>query len=125
KRAKKSVSTAFPSTISNPTGSCINEFAAKIHSADNNVPILTSQAEAAIAHLGSLPRPNIQTPINVDSIKNASNASTANGAPNTSPINREYSDQFIPNWNSCRIPVTTPIANDNKKTFPQNLDISK
>ncbi len=26
----------FHSTISKPTGSCMNEFAAKIHSADNN-----------------------------------------------------------------------------------------
>ena len=36
--------------------------------------------------------------------------SIASGAPNTPPTKREYVDQFIPNWNSCTSPVTTPIA---------------
>ena len=27
-----------------------------------------------------------------------------------SPTNRENSDQFMPNWNSCTMPVTTPAA---------------
>ena len=33
--------------------------------------------------------------------------SIASGAPNTSPTNREYSLQFMPNWNSCTMPVAT------------------
>jgi hypothetical protein len=47
--------------------------------------------------------------------------SIASGAPKTSPTKREYSDQFIPNWNSWTMPVTTPIAKLTRKSFPQNL----
>jgi hypothetical protein len=36
-----------------------------------------------------------------------------------SPTKREYSDQFIPNWNSCTIPVTTPSAKETSMSFPQ------
>jgi hypothetical protein len=38
-----------------------------------------------------------------------------------SPTKREYSDQFMPNWNSWTIPVTTPIAKLTRKSFPQNF----
>ena len=41
---------------------------------------------------------------------NAARPSIASGAPNTSPTNPEYTDQFIPNSNSCTSPVATPIA---------------
>lgn len=44
----------------------------------------------------------------VDSRKKASRPSSASGAPNTSPTNREYSLQAIPNWNSWTRPVATP-----------------
>ena len=26
------------------------------------------------------------------------------------PTNREYTDQLVPNWNSCTMPVAIPIA---------------
>ena len=38
-----------------------------------------------------------------------------------SPTYREYSDQFIPNWNSWMIPVTTPTAKESSISLPQNL----
>ena len=57
----------------------------------------------------------------MDSRKNASSASIASGAPKTSPTKREYSDQFMPNWNSCTIPVTTPIAKLIRNSFPKNF----
>ncbi len=41
---------------------------------------------------------------------NAASPSIASGAPNTSPTNSEYTDQFMPNWNSWTRPVATPIA---------------
>ena len=41
---------------------------------------------------------------------NAARPSIASGAPKTLPTNFEYTDQFIPNWNSCTRPVATPIA---------------
>jgi hypothetical protein len=37
-----------------------------------------------------------------------------------SPTNREYADQFMPNWNSCTMPVTTPSANSTNMIRPQN-----
>ena len=51
-------------------------------------------------------------PEKVDSRKNAASPSIASGAPKTSPTKREYVDQFMPNWNSWMIPVTTPTANE-------------
>ncbi len=54
-------------------------------------------------------------------MKNAASASMASGAPNTSPTNREYSDQFMPNWNSCTMPVTTPIAKLMSRSLPKNF----
>jgi len=57
----------------------------------------------------------------VDSKKKASRASMASGTPKMSPTKREYSDQFMPNWNSCTIPVTTPITKLITNSLPQNL----
>ncbi len=57
----------------------------------------------------------------MDSRKKASSASIASGAPKMSPTKREYSDQFMPNWNSCTMPVTTPIAKLMRKSLPQNF----
>jgi hypothetical protein len=53
---------------------------------------------------------NIHTPMNVDSTKKATVASMASGAPKISPTNFAYSAQFMPNWNSSVMPVTTPTA---------------
>ena len=47
--------------------------------------------------------------------------SIASGAPKMSPTNREYSLQFIPNWNSCTIPVATPMAKLIRNNLPKNL----
>ena len=38
-----------------------------------------------------------------------------------SPTKREYALQFMPNWNSCTMPVTTPMAKLMRKSFPKNL----
>ena len=45
-------------------------------------------------------QPKIHRPRKVDSMKKARRASKASGAPKMFPTNREYSDQFMPNWNS-------------------------
>ena len=60
-----------------------------IQKADNVVPMETSQMDKIYTHLGRRLRPKIHMPMNVDSIKNANNASIASGGPNTSPTNRE------------------------------------
>ena len=67
----------------------------------------------------------IHTPMNVDSRKNARSPSSASGAPKTSPTYAEYVDQFMPNWNSCTMPVTTPIATLMTKIRPQNSVIRR
>ena len=36
-----------------------------------------------------------------------------------SPTNREYSDQFMPNWNSCTMPVATPRAKLMSRILPK------
>jgi len=47
----------------------------------------------------------------------------AKGAPKMSPMKREYSDQFMPNWNSWTMPVATPMAKLMRKSLPQNFVI--
>ena len=59
--------------------------------------------------------------MNVDSKKNATRPSIASGAPKISPTKREYSLQFIPNWNSCTMPVATPSAKLIRKSLPKNF----
>ena len=54
-------------------------------------------------------------------MKKATRPSNASGAPKTSPTNREYSLQFMPNWNSCTMPVATPSAKLMRKSLPKNL----
>ena len=79
-----------------------------MNAADRHAPTATSQAVTRWIPFGSTFQPNSHSPRNVDSRKNAASPSIASGAPNTSPTNREYADQSIPNWNSCTRPVTTP-----------------
>ena len=63
--------------------------------------------------------PKIHSPRNVDSKKNATRPSIARGAPKTSPTKREYSLQFMPNWNSCTMPVATPRAKLIRNSLPK------
>src|SRR5665811_1116767 len=104
-----------------PTGYCIQELATRIQKADAMVPNATSQIMSMCTVGLSFFQPKIQRPRKVDSMKNASSASIASGAPKMSPTNREYVDQFMPNWNSCTIPVTTPMAKLISINFPQNF----
>jgi hypothetical protein len=99
----------------------MNEFAAMMKYADRLTPIAAIQMAARWIALGNRPHPKIQRPRKVDSRKKATRPSRASGAPKTSPTNREYSDQFIPNWNSCTMPVTMPSAKLMRKSLPKNL----
>ncbi len=47
------------------------------------------------------------------------NAFHREGWPMTPPVHRENSDQFVPNWNSIGIPVTTPRRKLSAKMRPQ------
>ena len=64
-------------------------------------------------------QPKIHRPRNVDSRKNAASPSIASGAPKMSPTYSEYADQFIPNWNSWTMPVTTPSAKLIRNSLPK------
>ena len=80
----------------------------------------TAQIVSRCSRFGSLSQPNSHSPRNVDSRKNAASPSIASGAPKMFPTSREYAPQFIPNWNSCTIPVTTPIATLITSSMPKN-----
>ena len=80
-----------------------------------------SQIDRRCTFFESFSHPKIHTPKKVDSMKKATNASIAKGAPKISPTKREYPDQFMPNWNSWMIPVTTPMEKLIKNNLPQNL----
>ena len=92
-----------------------------MNNADRTVPSETAQIVARCTRRGSLSQPNSHSPRNVDSRKNAPSPSTASGAPKMLPTSREYAPQFIPNWNSCTSPVTTPIAMLITSSVPKNL----
>ena len=79
-----------------------------MNAADSTLPTQTAQMVSRCTRRGSLSQPNSHSPRNVDSRKNAASPSIASGAPKTLPTSREYAPQFIPNWNSCTSPVTTP-----------------
>ena len=98
----------------------MNAFAARMKFAEIQAPIAAIQIIAGAAPRGSLSQPKIHRPMNVASKKKAMRPSKASGAPKMSPTNRLYADQFMPNWNSCTMPVTTPIAKLIRKIFPKN-----
>ena len=87
---------------------------------DSTLPKNTAQIVARCTRRGSLSQPNSHNPRNVDSRKNAASPSIASGAPKMFPTSREYAPQFIPNWNSCTSPVTTPIATLMTSRTPKN-----
>ena len=121
--AQKLVMTAWwvTGSITKPTGCCIHEFAATMNAAEMIVPMLASQIDARWTRGLTRPRPKIQMPRNVDSMKKASRASMASGAPKMLPTKTEYRDQSMPNWNSWTMPVTTPMAKLTRKSLPKNL----
>ena len=92
-----------------------------MNAADSMLPAATAQIVSRCSRFGSLSQPNSHNPRNVDSRKNAASPSIASGAPKMLPTSREYAPQFIPNWNSCTIPVTTPIATLITSSTPKNL----
>ena len=120
--AKKSFMAGRPrvSSHSTPTGCCIHEFAAMMKYADALTPMAANQIHARWTRRGSRSQPKIQSPMKVDSRKKATRPSSASGAPKTSATKRLYSLQFIPNWNSCTMPVATPSAKLIRKSFPKN-----
>ncbi len=97
----------------------MNEFATRMKYADSQVPSTATQSVARWRRGESRFQPKIHRPRNVASRKNAARPSIASGAPNTLPTNFEYTDQFIPNWNSCTRPVATPIAKLIRKSVPK------
>ena len=99
----------------------MKQFAARMKIAETVLPRAVRYMHRLWTPRDSRSQPKIHSPMKVDSRKNATSASSASGAPKMSPTNREYSDQFIPNWNSCTIPVTTPAAKLMRKSLLKNL----
>src|SRR5690606_4008279 len=99
----------------------MNELAMRIHSAEMLEPNATSHIVAACILFDRRSQPKIHRPRKEDPKKKASRASMASGTPKMSPPKREYSDQFMPHWNSCTIPVTTPVTKLITGRLPQNV----
>ena len=68
--------------------------------AEKFVPAATAHMHRLCSLGDSRSHPKIHRPRKTDSMKKASRASKARGAPKMLPTNLEYSDQFMPNWNS-------------------------
>ena len=72
-----------------PTGCCIQALATRIHHAEIVAPKPVSHVAARWNFFPTLFQPKNITATNVDSMKNATMASMANGAPKISPTNWE------------------------------------
>ena len=83
-----------------PTGCCIQELAVRMKKAEKFVPAATAHMHRLCSLGDRRSHPKIHRPRKTDSMKKASRASKARGAPKMLPTNLEYSDQFMPNWNS-------------------------
>ena len=83
------VSSALPSTMSEPTGRCIQELATMMKNAEAQLPSAKSQIVARCTRFERRSQPKIHSPRNVDSSMNAARPSIARGAPKTSPTNSE------------------------------------
>ena len=94
-----------------------------IQNAESVEPIATIRLENQSVFTETRFQPKISTAMKTDSRKNANMPSAAKGAPKMSPTKREYSDQFIPNWNSSGMPVATPTAKLMTKSLIQNRAI--
>jgi hypothetical protein len=92
-----------------------------MNTAESTPPSATIQIVARWTRRERRSHPNSHSPRKTDSRKNAASPSIASGAPKTSPTKRAYPDQFMPNWNSCTSPVTTPTATLITSKVPKNL----
>ena len=99
----------------------MNEFATRMKYADSHVPSTAIQSVARCSRGESRFQPKIHTPRNVASRKNAARPSIASGAPKTLPTNVEYTDQFIPNWNSCTKPGRDADREVDQKQRPEEM----
>ena len=97
----------------------MKEFATIMKYAERLTASATAQMESVCSQVGIRPQPKIQMPKKTDSMKKATRPSRASGPPKTSPTMREYSDQFMPNWNSWTMPVATPMAKFTSRTTPK------
>ncbi len=84
-RARKSTISARPFLSTYPTGCCIQPLASRIQRPERFVAIATIQIEKAWNLLLTLFHPKAHTPMKTDSMKNATVASMARGAPKMSP----------------------------------------
>ena len=88
---------------------------------DSTLPEKTAQMVSRCNRFGSLSQPNSHSPRNVDSRKNAASPSHRQWRAEHVADQPRVRPQFIPNWNSCTIPVTTPIATFITSSVPKNL----
>ena len=93
--------------VGTPTGCCMNELALMMKNADRLTAIATIQIQARWVALGQAVPPKIHRPMKVGRRRTRPGPPWPAARRKISPTNREYSLQFIPNWNSWTIPVAT------------------
>src|SRR3954464_16023832 len=118
-RPQNESSCARPPSIVYATGCCIQAFVAMMKNPEIHEPAQTMNAESQYQRGAMRPRPARKTPMNTDSAKKANTPSIASVCPITPPAKFEKPAQFVPNWNSSGMPVTTPTPKLTAKIVPQ------
>src|SRR5271155_5112897 len=93
-----------------PTGCCIQALVATMKYPESQEPRNIISEENQWARGPRRFSPKRKSPRKEDSRKNENTPSIASVCPITPPADLENCAQFVPNWNSIGIPVTTPIA---------------
>jgi hypothetical protein len=102
-----------------PTGCCIQASVATMKYPESHDPRKTRKAANQWPRGVRRFSPKRKRPRNEDSRKNEKTPSIASVWPITPPAALANSDQFVPNWNSMGMPVTTPMAKLMPKIFAQ------
>ena len=103
-----------------PTGCCIQALVATMKNPESTAPSATITADSQCRAGPRRRSPKRNSPRNEDSAKKAKTPSMNRVWPTTGPAKCENLAQFVPNWNSIGMPVTTPAANVTAKMRAQN-----
>ncbi len=90
-----------------------------IQNAEIDEPSATMPVANRWMPLGTRPQPRIITPTKPASSMKAIAPSKPRMLPMNWPVNCENGPQFVPNWNSIGMPLTTPTAKFSNSSFAQ------
>src|SRR5260370_22380073 len=96
-----------------------------IQNAENVVPSATIAVENRWNHGGTRLRPKMRTPKKLASSMKAVKVSYIKSGPWIGPDILHNTLQFLPNWNSIKIPDTAPSPNAPPNIFTQHSKIQR